>query len=375
MDKKAKFAFCLFKYFPFGGLQQDFLRIAKVCLTRGHQVDVYTCSWEGEVPDGLHVSIIPVWRLTNHRRCESFAKKLSKHLAAKYYDAVVGFNKMSSLDVYYAADTCYAAKAQTKSFWYRLTGRCRSYLRLERAVFDKQSKTKILLISEQEKAFYRDYYGTAEQRFHSLPPGIARDRIAPPNAEKIRTKLRNELGIDSNQNVVLMVGSGFKTKGVDRAIRALSSLPFRLREKTTLLIVGKDNNKPFWRLAKRLGVSKQTRFVGGRKDVPRFLVSADLLLHPAYRETAGMVLIEAMASELPVLATDVCGYSYHIEHAGAGEIISSPFKQETLNQLLVSMLISDKKNQWQYNGRNYIANTDVFSLPEKAADIIEQVAA
>ena len=88
-----------------------------------------------------------------------------------------------------------------------------------------------------------------------------------------------------------------------------------------------------------------------------------------------MVLIEAMASELPVLATDVCGYSYHIEHADAGEIIPSPFKQETLNQLLVSMLISDKKNQWQNNGRNYIANTDVFSLPEKAADIIEQVAA
>lgn len=375
MDKKAKFAFCLFKYFPFGGLQQDFLRIAKVCLARGHQVDVYTCSWEGEMPDGLHVSIIPVWRLTNHRRDESFAKKLSKYLAAKYYDAVVGFNKMPGLDVYYAADTCYALKARTKSFWYRLTGRCRSYLRLERAVFDKQSKTEILLISEQEKVFFKDYYGTAELRFHSLPPGIARDRIAPPNAEEIRTKLRNELGIDSNQNVVLMVGSGFKTKGVDRAIRAVSSLPFRLREKTILLIVGKDNAKPFWRLAKRLCISKQVRFVGGRKDVPRFLVSADLLLHPAYRETAGMVLIEAMASELPVLATDVCGYSYHIEHADAGEIIPSPFKQETLNQLLVSMLISDKKNQWQNNGRNYIANTDVFSLPEKAADIIEQVAA
>ena len=252
MDKKAKFAFCLFKYFPFGGLQQDFLRIAKVCLARGHQVDVYTCSWEGEMPDGLHVSIIPVWRLTNHRRSESFAKKLSKYLAAKYYDAVVGFNKMPDLDVYYAADTCYAAKAHTKSFWYRLTGRCRSYLRLERAVFDKQSKTEILLISEQEKAFFKDYYGTAEQRFHSLPPGIARDRIAPPDAEEIRTKLRNELGIDSNQNVVLMVGSGFKTKGVDRAIRAVFSLPFRLREKTILLIVGKDNTKPFWRLAKRL---------------------------------------------------------------------------------------------------------------------------
>ncbi|MCK4488081.1 MAG: glycosyltransferase, partial [Desulfobacterales bacterium] len=87
-----KFAFCLFKYFPFGGLQRGFLRIAEICLERGHQVDVYTGSWQGEIPDGLQVSILPVRRLTNHRRYESFAKRLSKYLAARHYDAVVGFN-------------------------------------------------------------------------------------------------------------------------------------------------------------------------------------------------------------------------------------------------------------------------------------------
>ena len=104
-------------------------------------------------------------------------------------------------------------------------------------------------------------------------------------------------------------------------------------------------------------------------------MAADLLLHPAYRENTGTVLIEAMAAGLPVLATDVCGFSYHIEYAGAGEIVPSPFRQETLNQLLVYMLTSEKKKQWQHNGRAYIAKTDVFSRAEKATDVIEKVAA
>ena len=370
-----KFAFCLFKYFPFGGLQRDFLRIAKACLARSHQVDVYTGSWQGEIPDGLQVSTLPVWGFTNHRRYESFAKRLGKSLAGKHYDAVVGFNKMPGLDVYFAADTCFAAKALERSSWYRLTKRCRTLLSLERSVFDKASKTEILLISEQEKMFFMDYYGTAEQRFHFLPPGIARDRLAPNNAAEVRAGLRNELAIGSDQNVILMVGSGFRTKGVDRAIRAISVLPSSLREKTILLIVGEDNARPFRRLAKRSGVKDQVRFFNGREDILRFLVAADLLLHPAYREMAGMVLIEAMAAGLPVLATDVCGYSYHVERAGAGELVPSPFEQERLDQLLASMLTSEKKNQWQHNGRDYVANTDVFSLPEKAADIIERVAA
>jgi hypothetical protein len=41
---------------------------------------------------------------------------------------------------------------------------------------------------------------------------------------------------------------------------------------------------------------------------------------------------------------------------------------------LIKMLTSDKKAQWQQNGKAYVANTDVFSRAEKAADIIEKVA-
>ena len=372
--EKLKFAFCLFKYFPYGGLQKDLLQIAKACMKRGHQVDVYACSWTGEIPEDLRVSMLPVQGFTNHRRLESFAKRLSKIFSSTYYDCVVGFNKLPGLDVYYAGETCLAAKAYERSILYRLTGRCRTFLRFEEAVFNKESKTEILLISEQEKARFMDYFGTAERRFHFLPPGIAGDLLAPHNTARKRAELCYEFSIGSDQNVVLMVGSGFRTKGVDRAIRAISSLPPKLRERTILLVVGEDRTRPFRRLAKRLGVAEQVRFVGGREDVDLFYLAADLLLHPAYRENTGTVLIEAMAAGLPVLATDVCGYSFHIERAGAGKLVPSPFRQETLDQMLASVLVTEEKNQWQCNGKEYIANTDVFSGPEKAASIIEKVA-
>ena len=76
MNKKLNLAFCLFKYFPFGGLQGDFMQISKICLDRGHKVDVYTLSWEGKKPEGLDVTIVPVSGLSNHGQYKSFGKSL-----------------------------------------------------------------------------------------------------------------------------------------------------------------------------------------------------------------------------------------------------------------------------------------------------------
>ncbi len=50
-------AFILYKYFPFGGLQRDFMRIALECQQRGHRIRVYTLIWEGDIPEGFDVRI------------------------------------------------------------------------------------------------------------------------------------------------------------------------------------------------------------------------------------------------------------------------------------------------------------------------------
>jgi UDP-glucose:(heptosyl)LPS alpha-1,3-glucosyltransferase len=368
-----KLAFCLNYYFPFGGLQRDFLRIAKICQSRGHSIYVYTMHWEGERPEGFSINIISPRGLTNHARSRDFARQVLEQLAETKYDLVVGFSRMPGLDVYYAADSCYREKVlANRPFLSRLGGRFRVYAAMERAVFDPAAHTEILLIAEAEKAKFIRHYGTPEERFHLLPPGIERNRVAPPDAAVIRQDLRNDYGLEAEDFMLLLIGSRFRTKGLDRAVKALSALPQQLKDRTGLFVVGQDKPDRYINLARRLGVEKNVHFLGGRSDIPRFLLGADLLVHPAYIENTGTVLIEAIAAGLPVLASQVCGYAGYVEDAGAGNVIPVPFVQETMNELLASMLDRKALAVWQSNALNYVRTADIFSLPERAADLIEE---
>ena len=369
-----KFAFCLTTYFPYGGLQRDFLRMAVAATARGHQIEAYTTDWRGEIPAGLKVNVLPTRGWTNHARTCSLAASLTEQVKKNAFDAVVGFNKMPGLDLYFAADPCFAQRVSQKSAWYRLTGRCRTYLRMEAAVFGIESRTRILSISEPQAVLYRRHYGTPRDRFFPLPPGVAPDRALGADRHAVRRRRRKELSIRGNEQMVLLVGSNYRLKGVDRAIRAMASLPRTLRDHTTLVIAGRGRSGPFIRLARKNKVEQRVRFLGERDDVPELLAAADLLLHPAYEENTGTVLIEALAAELPVLVTEVCGYSAYIREAAAGEIVPSPFRQQVLDRLLAAMLSSPDRDRWRRNARRYVARTDIFALSETAVDFIEQVA-
>jgi UDP-glucose:(heptosyl)LPS alpha-1,3-glucosyltransferase len=369
-----KYAFCLFRYFPFGGLQRDFLRIAKLCLKRGHSVSVFAMSWQGELPAGMDVSVLPAQGMTNHRRCLNFSKMIPERTGTGEFDIIVGFNKMAGLDVYFAADSCLKKRSEERSIIYRWTPRIRTYISLERAVFDPASAAEILLISPQEKKKFIESYNTPEKLFHLLPPGISRDRKAGEDSKEIRQKCRSEFGIAENEIMLLMVGSGFKTKGLDRSIRALAGLPEPLRRKTKLFIIGEGNRARFEKLAYGKKVNDRIFFLGGRDDVPAFLLAADCLLHPAYLENTGTVLIESMASGLPIIASDICGYAFHVKEANAGMLVPSPFRQTVFTGMLHEMLVSTQRPAFGLNGLDYTDRIDVFSMHEKAADIIESIA-
>ena len=49
-----RLAFALYKYFPYGGLARDFMRIADICLEKGYQVDVYVMEWQGDQKAGYN---------------------------------------------------------------------------------------------------------------------------------------------------------------------------------------------------------------------------------------------------------------------------------------------------------------------------------
>lgn len=374
--RPVKLAFCLPEYFPYGGLQSNCLRIAERLVAGGHQVDLYTRDWQGPVPEGCHVEIIGVKALTNHGKNLAFARKFGQVLEKGAYDGVVGFMKIPGLDVYYAADPCFQARANARRLWiYRLSGRYRTSVALERSVFGPAAGTEILMLADGEIENYARCHGTPRERFHLLPPAVPRDRIAGKDAGKIREALRVEFGLGAGDILLLSVGSGFKTKGVDRTLRALAALPVSLRARTSLMVIGQGNAKRFERLARRLGVADRVRFMGGRSDVRRFLFGADLLVHPALSENTGNVLLEAMVAGLPVLTTANCGYAPHVDRAGAGTVLPQPFDQRRLNEALREMLEGSCLDEWRRNGIAYGRNEDLYSRPEAAAAIIESVIA
>ena len=133
-----RFAFCIFKYFPYGGIQRDLMKFVNECQKRGHEVKIFCLRWQAPPAHGVEVEIVPIVGITHHAQYEHFADVVRQRVREDHFDLVVGFNKIPGLDVYYAGDSCFAEKAQQqRSPLYRLLPRYQSFYRAERAVFDQ----------------------------------------------------------------------------------------------------------------------------------------------------------------------------------------------------------------------------------------------
>lgn len=367
-----RLAFAMVKYFPFGGMQRNLLRIARACAARNHEVRLFVSEWVGPWPGDLPVTVLKTRALSNHNRNARFGRALAEAVVANGFDCVVSSNRQAHLDIHYAGDPCWAAKFQeNRPAWFRSLPHYRDYLRQEAQVFDKAGDTEILLTAHGEQEKFIRHYGTDRARFHLLPPGIDRSRLVEeaPGPER-RRALRAELGVGADDLMILSVGSGFRTKGVDRSIRGLRSLPPDVRRRCRLVVVGQGGTGWLTLLAHGLGVRDRIVLVGPREDLAAFYAGADLLLHPARHENTGNALIEAMVCGLPVLATDNCGYAFHVARADAGLLCPTPFSQQSLNRMLLTMVSGQRTHEWRSNARSYCDRVDLYSLVDRASDAI-----
>jgi UDP-glucose:(heptosyl)LPS alpha-1,3-glucosyltransferase len=370
--RRMRLTFVLFHYFPYGGLERDMLTMAHACRERGHEITIYTSAWQGPRPADIAVVELPVRALTNHGRGLAFIERFQAALRAAPPSVVVGFNKMPGLDVYYAADVCFAHKAfAERGFLYRLMPRARHYLELESAVFGSASNTEILIIAKAQIPVFQHYYATPSERMHLLAPGIRRDCVMPPDYAERRRALRREYALTAAERLILFVGSDYRRKGLDRALRGIAALDEPLRKHVRLWVVGQDKPAPFLNLVRTLGLEQQVRFLGARDDVPQLMWSADLLLHPAYSEAAGLVLLEAMVAGLPVIASAACGYAHHIEENSMGRVLADAMTPPAIAAAIASVF-DEGCAAWQERSRQTARSADIFSMPQRAAEIIER---
>ncbi|GAB1258483.1 glycosyltransferase family 4 protein [Aurantivibrio plasticivorans] len=372
-----KLAFVVFKYFSFGGMQRNMLAIAKACASQGDQVDVLCSQWQGEQPNYLTVKILPVSGFRNAAQMKNFSRAFQQVVNANQYDLVVGFNKFPALDAYYAGDSCFATKAfEDRSWFYRQTLRSKIYLEYEAAVFSCDSKTQVLEVSANERRQFQKHYRTPDDRFHTLNPGINPNRRVWQSDLDAQKRKRQELGIDDSTLIFLAIGSGFKTKGLERSIELLAQWaesPQHQDREAILLVAGQDKEASFVLQAKRLGVNDSVRFLGGRDDIPQLLQIADVVLHPAHRENTGNVLLEAMIAGRPVIATEVCGYAHFIDDAEMGVVLAKDFSPSDYLQAVEDVLAEDDQ-VWRERGKLFAQREEIYSRPQQVAKLLTQFA-
>jgi glycosyltransferase involved in cell wall biosynthesis len=159
----------------------------------------------------------------------------------------------------------------------------------------------VVALTPSEAETLRRVYGRVRPPIRVIPNGVDLDRFHPPTADE-RAASRVQFQLDPEDRVVLFIGHEFRRKGLDLAIEALVHATTVL-----LLVVGgrTDTVAEAQAQAQRLGVADRVLFVGVRADIPVLLAASDIFLLPSAYESYGLVIMEALAAGLPVVATPV----------------------------------------------------------------------
>ena len=322
------FAIFLQHYFPYGGLQRDTLRLAQAAHEQGHAPTLVVSTWEGPKPDALEVIELNTGGASNHAKAARFAK--AALLLLKNYQTAIAFSRVPGVPFHFCGDACVRARFLAKRpSWMRCLPRYRHQLASEEAIFGQQSSTHVFFLAENEIKEYQKHYGIDETRCTLLPPWLRPPEKLSRDREDIRIICRAKLDIPKGSPLLLFVGSNFRLKRLTRIIEALPGLD----ESVHLAVCGDDDRSAAQQVAEKLGVAQRVHFLGSRDDLPVWMTAADLLVHPSERETAGMVLTEALTYGLPVICTEVCGYAPHVAEAG-GTLLSAECPAQELQNAI-----------------------------------------
>lgn len=176
---------------------------------------------------------------------------------------------------------------------------------MEQWVYPRRCTAAIIAVSEGVKRDIVRHYGRPAEEVTVIPNAADPAMISHPKtkaAERARTRATH--GLDEGDFVLLLVGGDWPRKGLTLLIEALAltSLPV-----IKLLVVGRGDIKLYMRVARRHGVADRVIFSGLQKDVASYYAAGDLFVYPSYYEAFSLVVLEAMASGLPVLAARING--------------------------------------------------------------------
>lgn len=180
-----------------------------------------------------------------------------------------------------------------------------------------------------------------KEKIRLIPNGVDISSFHPKN-KKYRNEICTELGFNPKFPIVSTICQLAHWKHVEVFIKAAANI-LLAQPQAQFIVCGREVHgsegyqNMLENLAKSLGVRKKIIFTGFRPDVHKILGASDIFVLSSVGEAFGRVIIEAMANEVPVIATRSGGIPDIIEHGRTG-FMFEPEDHRSLGQLAINIL-------------------------------------
>ena len=173
-------------------------------------------------------------------------------------------------------------------------------------------------------------YGRSD-RMRTVYYGVDTLTFSAERRGALRAPARAALSLPEDVFAVLLIGNGWKNKGLPCLLEAAGRL---LNLKLHLLVVGNDSAAPYKEQIQRLGLSGRVTFLAPRPDVEFYYAAADAYAGPSLEDSFSLPCIEAMSCGLPVITSQNAGVCEIMRHGEDGLILQDPADSRTLAEWL-----------------------------------------
>jgi len=192
---------------------------------------------------------------------------------------------------------------------------------VEGLVFSHNSPKACIVVSQSMKREFLRHYGDAAESIIVIPNGVNLKMFNPANRLLCRDRIRQKHGISRSELVLMFAGGDWERKGVLYLIEALSLLP---RPDVRLLVIGSGDRKFYGQLAELKQVRERIIFISHSSNLWEYYAASDVFVFPTIYEPFGLVIVEAMASGLPVITSRVAGAADVIIDGVNGLLLRGP---------------------------------------------------
>jgi UDP-glucose:(heptosyl)LPS alpha-1,3-glucosyltransferase len=330
-----------------GGAETYIADLARRLARDGHAVHLYAARWDARaLPAATHYHRVDVPQGPRFLRPWRFAAACERALRQGRHDVSIGFDKTWGQDVLYPQGGLHAASAVHNLYKYPdrfsrtlaaigkwLDPAAWSFAWLERRQYLGDHRPLIVVNSFMVQRHFEQFYGIAPESIRVVRSAIDPLRFVAEDRLKRRYEERQRWHMTPEDPVGLFVAMNYRLKGLAPLLSALALVP---RDKRLhLVVVGHPKFARYERLAQRLGIAAQVRFLGHRADPRDCYFAADFLVHPTFYDPCSLVVLEALACGLPVITTRYNGASELLSPPREGLVIEDPHQAPELAAALV----------------------------------------